>query len=117
MPSISTASGGGIYPADWLNTWTWQGQTVSYAVSGLAAPDGAGPLPVLLIHGFGACKEHWRHNLPALAVHRPVFAIDLIGFGASSKPPHGSKGSRTTAWPCATASTCGPIRWGPSSGR
>ena len=87
MPSISTASGGGIYPADWLNTWTWQGQTVSYAVSGLAAPDGAGPLPVLLIHGFGACKEHWRHNLPALAVHRPVFAIDLIGFGASSKPP------------------------------
>ena len=87
MPSISTASGGAIFPADWLNTWTWQGQTVSYAVSGPAAPDRAGPLPVLLIHGFGACKEHWRHNLPPLAVHRPVFAIDLIGFGASSKPP------------------------------
>jgi pimeloyl-ACP methyl ester carboxylesterase len=44
-------------------------------------------LPVLLIHGFGACKEHWRHNLPVLATSRPAFAIDLIGFGASSKPP------------------------------
>ncbi len=41
---------------------------------------------VLLIHGFGASKGHWRHTLPALAAVSRVYAIDLLGFGASSKP-------------------------------
>jgi pimeloyl-ACP methyl ester carboxylesterase len=83
------ADGGTIFPADWLGTWSWQGQTISYVSHSPAAPvaEAGGALPVLLIHGFGACKEHWRHNLPALAGRRPVFAIDLVGFGASSKPP------------------------------
>ena len=40
----------------------------------------------MLIHGFGACKEHWRHNIEALRQSRSVYALDLIGFGASSKP-------------------------------
>lgn len=117
MPSTPQASGGTIFPADWLGTWSWQGQTVSYARSAPAAPAQAGELPVLLIHGFGACKEHWRHNLPPLSGNRPVFAIDLVGFGASSKPPHASRANRMTVWRCATASICGPIRWRPSCGR
>jgi pimeloyl-ACP methyl ester carboxylesterase len=29
---------------------------------------------------------HWRHNLPALAPHARVLALDLLGFGASDKP-------------------------------
>ena len=29
---------------------------------------------------------HWRHNLPALAPHARVIALDLLGFGASDKP-------------------------------
>jgi pimeloyl-ACP methyl ester carboxylesterase len=41
----------------------------------------------LLIHGFGASAEHWRHTVPALAPHARVLAIDLLGFGASDKPP------------------------------
>ncbi|KAK4530818.1 hypothetical protein CCYA_CCYA05G1675 [Cyanidiococcus yangmingshanensis] len=42
---------------------------------------------VLLIHGFGANLLHFRKNQPVLAQegHR-VFALDLLGFGASDKP-------------------------------
>ncbi|ABM76920.1 possible alpha/beta hydrolase superfamily protein [Prochlorococcus marinus str. MIT 9303] len=40
----------------------------------------------LLIHGFGACKEHWRHNQSVLAQISPCYAIDLLGFGGSSQP-------------------------------
>ena len=70
------------YPSDWLQTWTWEGMEVSY----LACPSTASGTPVLLIHGFGACKEHWRHNVSALQANRTVYAIDLIGFGGSAKP-------------------------------
>jgi phosphonate transport system ATP-binding protein len=40
----------------------------------------------LLIHGFGASVGHWRHNQPVLAQQVEVFALDLLGFGASDKP-------------------------------
>jgi pimeloyl-ACP methyl ester carboxylesterase len=39
-----------------------------------------------LIHGFGASTNHWRKNIPDLAQHHQVFAIDLLGFGRSAKP-------------------------------
>ncbi|MEB3234258.1 MAG: alpha/beta fold hydrolase [Cyanobacteriota bacterium] len=75
-----------VFPQDWLRTWSWQGLPVAV----MAAPPEQGsdkPAPaVVLIHGFGACKEHWRHNVPALRAERRVFALDLMGFGASSKP-------------------------------
>ena len=44
------------------------------------------PFAIVLIHGFGACKEHWRNNQLAIAKASPCFAIDLIGFGKSSQP-------------------------------
>ena len=50
----------------------------------------AGPasaMPILLIHGFGASGFHWRRNVNVLAeAGYRVYAIDLIGFGLSSKP-------------------------------
>jgi pimeloyl-ACP methyl ester carboxylesterase len=74
------------YPRDWLRPWSWRGLEVGV----IAAPStrqGARPgTPVLLLHGFGACKEHWRHNVEPLRAERPVLALDLIGFGASAKP-------------------------------
>jgi len=41
---------------------------------------------ILLVHGFGASTDHWRHNVPVLSEHYEVHAIDLLGFGRSSKP-------------------------------
>jgi pimeloyl-ACP methyl ester carboxylesterase len=46
-----------------------------------------GGIPVLLVHGFGANVNHFRYQFPALcAAGYRVYAIDLIGFGASDKP-------------------------------
>ena len=41
---------------------------------------------ILLIHGFGASTDHWRYNIPALSLFNDVHALDLLGFGRSSKP-------------------------------
>lgn len=40
---------------------------------------------MIFVHGFGAALEHWRHNLAIFADRHPVYAIDLLGFGASRK--------------------------------
>jgi pimeloyl-ACP methyl ester carboxylesterase len=62
-------------------SWTWRGHKILYTVQGTG-------LPLVLIHGFGASIGHWRKNIPVLAAggYR-VFAIDLLGFGGSDKPP------------------------------
>jgi pimeloyl-ACP methyl ester carboxylesterase len=67
--------------------WIWRGQTISTVCS-----PPLNSLPergaVLLVHGFGASWRHWRHTIPALsAAGFRVHALDLLGFGASSKPP------------------------------
>lgn len=41
--------------------------------------------PLILIHGFGGSIGHWRHNLGPLSQRHPVYALDLLGFGESSK--------------------------------
>lgn len=61
-------------------TWSWRGYPIAYQSAG---ETGAA---VVLIHGFGASWGHWRKNIPVLAENYRVFAIDLIGFGASAKP-------------------------------
>lgn len=41
--------------------------------------------PLLLLHGFGASIGHWRHNIDVLSQQHTVYALDLVGFGASEK--------------------------------
>lgn len=62
-------------------TWDWQDYKIQYTVMGEGCP-------LVLVHGFGASIGHWRKNIPVLAAagYR-VFAIDLLGFGGSDKPP------------------------------
>jgi pimeloyl-ACP methyl ester carboxylesterase len=61
-------------------TWDWQGHQIRYVSVGTGQP-------LVLIHGFGASIGHWRKNIPVLAEGGyQVFALDLLGFGGSSKP-------------------------------
>ena len=47
--------------------------------------EGRGPATAL-IHGLGGFAESWRHNIPELARHGRVIALDLPGSGRSGKP-------------------------------
>ncbi len=63
-----------------MSTWMWQGHRINYVEAGTEAP------ALVLIHGFGANVGHWRKNIPFLAQHYRVYALDLLGFGQSAKP-------------------------------
>jgi pimeloyl-ACP methyl ester carboxylesterase len=77
-----------------FETFTWRGYSINYRDLGQRdAP------PLLLVHGFGASVMHWRKNVDVLAAAGfRVFAIDLLGFGASSKPNLGKGKYRLELW-------------------
>lgn len=43
-------------------------------------------VPIVLIHGYGALIEHWRRVMPLIAQEHTVYALDLYGFGYSTRP-------------------------------
>jgi pimeloyl-ACP methyl ester carboxylesterase len=49
---------------------------------------GAGE-PLLLLHGTGGSRMHWRPVVGALSAGREVLVVDLPGHGASDPPPEG----------------------------
>ncbi|MGL6137486.1 MAG: alpha/beta fold hydrolase, partial [Planktothrix sp.] len=85
-------------------TWLWKGYPICYVREGDHGP------AVVLIHGFGASWGHWRKNIPELAKHCRVFAIDLIGFGGSAKPkPSQEMGYTFETWGEQIADFCREI--------
>lgn len=64
--------------------WVWRGWQTRYTYI-RPVKDHPGQTPLILLHGFGASIGHWRHNLEVLGQHNTVYAIDMIGFGASEK--------------------------------
>lgn len=85
-----------IFPTSWHRQWEWQEMTVSYidTCEQDSGTDQPSLCTVMLIHGFGANKNHWRHNVLALSKCYRVIAIDLIGFGESDKPRSKLKNER-----------------------
>ncbi|MEM7760478.1 MAG: alpha/beta fold hydrolase [Cyanobacteria bacterium P01_A01_bin.40] len=66
--------------------WVWRGWQTRYSfLRAREISDRDDHPPIIFIHGFGASIEHWRHNLPAIAQYHTVYALDLLGFGASIK--------------------------------
>ncbi len=62
--------------------WVWRGWQTRYSYT---RADINSNTPLILLHGFGASIEHWRNNIPILGQEYPVYALDLLGFGASRK--------------------------------
>jgi pimeloyl-ACP methyl ester carboxylesterase len=77
IPSLSLALGE-------QRVWYWRGWRIRY--THLAETPGTqSETPLLLLHGAGSSLEQWRENLMAFAQQRPVYALDLLGFGGSQK--------------------------------
>ncbi|CEJ47844.1 Putative alpha/beta hydrolase superfamily, slr182 7-like protein (Uncharacterized protein) [Umezakia ovalisporum] len=64
--------------------WVWRGWQTRYTY---IRPSQNHPnnVPLILLHGFGASIGHWRHNIQVLGQHHTVYALDMLGFGASKK--------------------------------
>ncbi|MEM9265318.1 MAG: alpha/beta fold hydrolase [Cyanobacteria bacterium P01_F01_bin.13] len=65
--------------------WYWRGWRVRYTYVIPTDPVAQQQTPLVLIHGFGASLEQWRSNLQLWGQQRPVYALDLLGFGHSQK--------------------------------
>lgn len=64
--------------------WVWRGWQVRY--THIRATQASEPgTPLLLLHGFGSALTQWHENLLPLSQSHPVYALDLVGFGASEK--------------------------------
>ncbi len=71
-------------------------ETIEYGrtkVSTLTAGPASAP-PLLLLHGLGSTKASWLTIVPQVARRHRVVALDLPGFGRSSKP----RGSYDAPW-------------------
>jgi pimeloyl-ACP methyl ester carboxylesterase len=62
--------------------YAWRGWQVAYVVRGHGSP-------LVFLHSIHAAawSAEWRQNVPALAEQHTCYAIDLLGFGASDRPP------------------------------
>ncbi|MDF5715740.1 MAG: alpha/beta fold hydrolase [Rhizonema sp. NSF051] len=64
--------------------WVWRGWQTRYTYI-RPAKNNQKAIPVILLHGFGASIGHWRQNLEVLGEYHTVYALDLLGWGASEK--------------------------------
>ena len=63
--------------------WDWKDYQIAWQVE---ESDNNSEFAIVLIHGFGACKDHWRFNQKYISSMASCYALDLVGFGESSQP-------------------------------
>lgn len=66
--------------------WIWRGWQTRYTYI-RSKQNNKQTAPLILLHGFGTSIGHWRHNLEVLGEHHTVYALDMLGWGASEKAP------------------------------
>ena len=67
--------------------WNWKNYRIAWQVEKKEEEKVKAPeIAIVLIHGFGACKDHWRFNQKNISSIMPCYALDLVGFGESSQP-------------------------------
>jgi pimeloyl-ACP methyl ester carboxylesterase len=64
-----------------VETFEYQGLSIAYVRAG-----DPGRPPVVLLHNGGMSHAIWRDVMPSLALQHDVYALDLLGYGESSKP-------------------------------
>lgn len=62
-------------------------EPVRYDASGTAFTDAGAGAPVVLIHGVGLSHRIWAEVEPHLLRGRRVITLDMLGHGASPRPP------------------------------
>ena len=71
-------------PFEKSENWKWNNWKISWSLSKKSTPKN--DINILLVHGFGASKRHWRNNQDFLGENYNCYSIDLLGFGESSQP-------------------------------
>ncbi|OKL41727.1 alpha/beta fold hydrolase [Pontibacter flavimaris] len=90
----SPASRSGTAAAATTADPVFEGLKYKYPVRKVTLPDGQiiayvdqgkGPQTIILIHGLGSYLPAWNKNIPELSQHYRIIALDLPGYGKSSK--------------------------------
>ena len=88
-PAAAPAGGASTVPLapptprdDWLTAGPIR---FRFRVAGPAGT-GADAMPLVLVHGLGVSSDYFARLQPLLAGRRPVYAVDLPGFGHTTRP-------------------------------